>query len=104
MGNQGMHFPVSFIGVTIVLCSATTGVWSQGNSNSMAPPVLVLDLCKRDVVRYQANIEFVRKTLGEKAAAELDAKFLPKEEWDSLLMKDGYCGVSQRLRDKRLTK
>ena len=99
-----MHLPVRFIGVTVIVFGFSTGVWSQGNSNAMAAPVLALDPCKRDVLRYQANMEFVRKTLGEKAATELDARFLPKDEWDALLMKDGYCGISDRLREKRLTK
>jgi hypothetical protein len=99
-----MNLPGRRIGVIVIAFSVSTGVWSQGNSNTMPAPVLVLDPCKRDVLRHQANIDFVRKTLGDKAATELDAKFLSKDEWDALLLKDGYCGISDRLREKRLIK
>ncbi len=81
---------------------ACTQVAAQGNAPSMAPPVLVNDPCKRDVLVYQSNIELVRKTLGDKAAAEQDARFMSKAEWDATLLKEGYCGLSRRLRERKL--
>ena len=77
---------------------------AQGNSASMDAPALVVDICKRDVMKYQSNIELVRKSLGDKAAAELDAKFMDKAQWDATLLKDGYCGIARKLREQKLTK
>ncbi len=77
---------------------------AQGNSASMDAPALLVDVCKRDVMKYQSNIELVRKSLGDKAAAELDAKFMDKTQWDATLLKDGYCGIALKLREQKLTK
>lgn len=79
------------------------GAWAQGNSAAMAIPAAVVDPCKRDVLKYQANIDLVRRTLGEKAAADLDARFMGKAEWDALLLKEGYCGISRRLHASKLS-
>ena len=75
----------------------------QGNSAAMEAPVNVADPCKRDVLKYQGNIHLVRKSLGDKAAAELEARFMGRTEWDALLLKDGYCGLARKLREQKLT-
>ena len=80
------------------------GARAQGNSAAMHAPVLVVDACKRDVLRYQANVDLVRKSLGERAAAELEGRFLSREQWDSVLLSEGYCGLSRRLRERHLTR
>ena len=88
----------------MLLAVASGGVIAQGNSASMDAPVLVVDVCKRDVMKYQSNIELVRKSLGDKAAAELDAKFMDKAQWDATLLTHGYCGIARKLREQKLTK
>jgi hypothetical protein len=77
---------------------------AQGNSASMEPPVLLADACKREVMKYQGNIDLVRKSLGDKAAEELEGRFMPRPQWDALLLKEGYCGIARRLRDQKLTR
>ncbi|MCY7306833.1 MAG: hypothetical protein LH632_11930, partial [Rhodoferax sp.] len=76
-------------------------VVAQGNSATMAAPVPVVDPCKRDVLKYQANIDLVRKSLGDKAAAELEARFMGKAQWDALLLREGYCGIARLLREQK---
>lgn len=75
---------------------------AQGNSAALPNPALVADACKRDVLKYQANIELVRKTLGDDQANALAARFMRKPEWDALLLSEGYCGLAKRLREQRL--
>ena len=52
-----------------LLAMVPFGVLGQGNSAVMQAPAKVLDSCKRDVMKYQSNIDLVRKSLGDKAAA-----------------------------------
>ncbi len=88
----------------LVCALACVEAAAQGNSSAMAPPVLATDPCKRDVLSYQANIELVRKSLGDNAAAELDAKFMSKAEWDATLLNAGYCGIAKKLRERKLVR
>lgn len=85
-----------------LLAMVPFGVLGQGNSAVMQAPAKVLDSCKRDVMKYQSNIDLVRKSLGDKAAGALEAKFLSRADWDALLLKDGYCGISRKLREQKL--
>ena len=79
-------------------------VRAQGNSAALVPPLPVADACKRDVMKYQANIDLVRRSLGDKAADELEGRFMPRQQWDALLLTEGYCGIARRLREHRLTR
>ncbi len=99
-----MKNPSKRLGVLMLLAALGAGALAQGNSDALGAPVLAKDPCKRDVLQYQANIDLVRKTLGDPAAAELDAKFMPKSEWNAVLLQDGYCGIAQRLREKKLAR
>ena len=81
---------------------AAAGVCAQGNSAALPSPALAVDACKRDVLKYQAQIEFVRKSLGDKEADALAARFMTKAEWDALLLSEGYCGLAKRLRARKL--
>lgn len=92
------------LGALVLLQGLHAGALAQGNSDALGQPVFVKDPCKRDVLQYQANLGVVRNTLGEKAAAELEAKFMSKAEWNALLLQDGYCAIAQRLREKKLTR
>lgn len=92
------------LGALMLLQGMCVAAMAQGNSDALGAPALAKDPCKRDVLRYQANIDLVRKTLGDAAAVELDARFMPKPEWNALLLQSGYCGIAQRLREKGLTR
>jgi hypothetical protein len=87
----------------IVMTLLTTGIaWSQGGTAAKSVPTSDVDPCKHDVLQYQSNIELVRKSLGDKAANELAAKFMSKTEWDAMLLSDGYCGIAWQLHMKKL--
>ena len=90
--------------VAVLLPAVCSVALPQGNSNAMKSPALVQDPCKSDVLRYQADIDFVRKALGDKAAAEQEDKFMQKKQWNAVLLDEGYCGISRRLREKKLVK
>ncbi len=92
------------LSVVLLVQGLCLGALAQGNSDALGSPVLVKDPCKRDVLQYQANIELVRKTLGDQNATELEARFMSKTEWNALLLQDGYCGIAQRLRERKLTR
>jgi hypothetical protein len=92
------------LAVILLVQGVCLGALAQGNSDALGSPVLVKDPCKRDVLLYQANIELVRKTLGESQAKELESKFMSKPDWNALLLQEGYCGIARRLRDKKLTR
>jgi hypothetical protein len=81
-----------------------TATLAQGISAALPVVPAAVDPCKRDVMKYQSNIELVRKSLGENAAAQLSAKFMGRAEWDALLLKDGYCGIARKLHEQKLAK
>ncbi len=90
--------------VPLLLQGLCVGALAQGNSDALGRPVFGKDPCKRDVLQYQANIDMVRKTLGEQAATELEAKFMSRAQWNAMLLQDGYCAIAQRLREEKLTR
>lgn len=92
------------LGAIILVQCLCMGALAQGNSDALGVPELVTDPCKREVLQYQSNMALVRQTLGGPAAAELEAKFMSKPEWNALLLQDGYCGIAKRLREKKLTR
>jgi len=88
----------------VVSCLVTaTGVLAQG-SGAAAPAASApaADACRRDVLKYQSHLDFVRKSLGDQEADALAAKFMTRAEWEALLQKEGYCGLSRRLRAQKL--
>ena len=92
------------LGVILLVQGLCLGALAQGNSDALGVPELAADPCKREVLQYQSNMALVRQTLGDQAAAELEAKFMSKSEWNALLLQDGYCGIAKRLREKKLTR
>jgi len=80
---------------------ACSSALSQGNSEALGAPDLAVNPCKHDVLQYQEGIAFVKKTLGEKAASDLAAKFMSKQQWDALLLNEGYCGIARALRTRK---
>ena len=48
-------------------------------------------------------MDLVRTSLGERAASELEGRFLSREAWDAVQLSEGYCGLSRHLREHHLT-
>jgi hypothetical protein len=97
------NFARCFFVITFVGMLVTTSALAQGSNHSPGiPPAPAQDACKRDVQKYQSNIDFVRKSLGDQEADALAARFMARAEWDALMAKEGYCGLSRRLRAQKL--
>jgi hypothetical protein len=83
---------------------AGISAFAQGNSAAMPVPKLVVDPCKKDVARFQEDLRMLKASMGDEAAKAFQNQFLPKAEWDVILLNEGYCGLSKRLRDKKLVR
>lgn len=78
--------------------------WAQGNSEAMPAPKFVVDPCKKDVLKFQEDLRALKTAMGDEAAKEFQNKFMPREAWDAILLNEGYCGLSKRLREKKLVR
>jgi hypothetical protein len=86
------------------MLSIWTGAFAQSTSASAPVRGTVVDPCKKDVLHFQEDLRTVRETLGEAAAKKVQEDFLPQVQWNALLLTEGYCGISKRLREKRLVR
>lgn len=85
-------------------------LWSaaQAQTGAAAPPadatvaLSAPDACKREYVKFEEAIGFLRRTQGNEAAAALKEKLLPARLQDEILLRDGYCGLARYLREKKL--
>ena len=83
-------------------CVLTAG--AQGNSAALPAPKFVVDPCKKDVLKFQEDLRALEAAMGEVAAREFQNKFMAREAWDAVLLNEGYCGLSKRLREKKLVR
>ncbi len=88
--------------LTWALAGAAQGVWAQANPPPASPTAAAPDPCRQDVSKFEQAIGFVRQTQGTAAAGALKEKLLPAKTEADILFKDGYCGLSKYLRDKKL--
>lgn len=58
--------------------------------------------CQNDISKFEQTLMLVRQTSGEKAAGELKEKLLPATQQTEILAKEGICGLSKHLRDRKL--
>lgn len=93
-----------FLLIGLLVASSTTGAFAQSNSAALPAPTAVVDPCKKDVLHFQEDLRTVRDTLGEAAAKKVQEDFLPQAQWNALLLSEGYCGISKRLREKKLVR
>ncbi len=87
----------------LALLLATACSWALGQGNSaIGPKTEAENPCHNEVSKFEQVIGFVRQTQGNKAAAELKEKLIPAKVETDILMKDGYCGLSKYLRERKL--
>ena len=97
--SRSKVFPVILLALTLPLQAN-----AQSNTPSLEPSFQVVDPCKVSVVKFEETIAFIRNSQGVKAAAELKEKLLPAKLANDILFKDGYCGLANYLREKKLTR
>ena len=97
-----MRLPHSLHPAWLLLALGAPAAWAQGNSAALTPQLQAPDPCKQEVSKFEQTIGFIRQTQGNKAAAELKEKLLPAKVENEILFKDGYCGLAQYIRDKKL--
>lgn len=84
-----------------LILTATSPIWAQTSYNGVSKD-MAAETCKREVVRFEEAIGFVRQSQGPEAAAALKEKLLPAAVANELLMKKGYCGIARHLKEKKL--
>lgn len=77
---------------------------AQGNSPALPTPKFVVDPCKKDVLKFQEDLRALKVAMGDKAALDFQNKFMSREAWDAVLLNEGYCGLSKRLRERKLVR
>lgn len=60
--------------------------------------------CKSEVAKFEEAIGFIRQHQGVQAAGAIKEKLLPAKVEAELLQTQGYCGLAQYLRDKKLNR
>ena len=86
----------------LILFTCALQAQAQGNSAVLMSNLHTNDPCRTNVTRFEQAIGFVRQSQGNQAAAELKEKLLPARLENAILFKDGYCGLSAYLHEKRL--
>ena len=57
--------------------------------------------CKKDVVRYIETVQFLRQSAGEQVSAKVMSSYVPIEQLNQVVSRNGLCAGAQLLRDKK---
>lgn len=60
--------------------------------------------CKSEVAKFEETIGFLRQHQGNAAAAQIKEKLLPAKVEADLLATQGYCGLANYIREKKLNR
>ncbi|MDB5931522.1 MAG: hypothetical protein JWR60_3229 [Polaromonas sp.] len=60
--------------------------------------------CQGKVLEFERAIGFVRQTAGGQLTSSVKERLLPAKLEQDILMKDGYCGLADYLRSRKLIK
>ena len=98
---------IHFCLITLVLplyvaAGAATATPSSVISNAEFTPQP--NACKSEVAKFEETIGFIRQHQGIEAAAAVKEKLLPAKLEAELLATQGYCGVMNYLREKKLNR
>lgn len=94
---------LSFLPLTAAFLTAGSFARAQVANGGVATRVQQqAPACLNDISRFEQNLVLVRQSNGDKAAGELREKLLPATKEIEILTKEGYCGLSRHLRDKKL--
>ena len=58
--------------------------------------------CRETVAKFEESLSFARKSLGYEKAAAIKESLLPNKLESELFAKEGYCGVANYLKAKKL--
>lgn len=58
--------------------------------------------CRETVAKFEESLSFARKSLGYEKAAAIKESLLPNKLESELFAKEGYCGVAEYLKAKKL--
>lgn len=81
---------------------STLQVSAQSSTPALEPTFKAVDPCRASVVKFEETILFIRQSQGAQAAKDLKEKLLPAKLENDILYKDGYCGLANYLREKKL--
>jgi len=86
---------------TAALAASAAGPAAPTNAPSFTP---LPNACKSEVAKFEETIGFIRQHQGNAAAAALKEKLLPAQTEAELLATQGYCGLANYLREKKLNR
>ena len=58
--------------------------------------------CRAVVSKFEQDIGFLRRSMGNDKAAEIKEKLLPAKTEMQILSGEGYCGLARYIRDNKL--
>ena len=93
-----IHF--SLIALLPVLAVAATPHAPLTNPDVAPQP----NACKSEVAKFEETLGFIRQHQGNAAAAAMKEKLLPAKLEAELLATQGYCGLANYLREKKLNR
>lgn len=73
-----------------------------GLAETVASGMQADERCRSRVSRFEESIGLVRQTQGTQVAAELKERLLPARLEMEILFKEGYCGLAEYLRGRKL--
>lgn len=97
-----VHF--SLLGGLLALAGTAATAASPGATDNTASFTPLPNACKSEVAKFEETIGFIRQHQGNAAAAVLKEKLLPAKTEAELLATQGYCGLANYLREKKLNR
>ena len=80
---------------------------NAASANAPAAPAEFTPLpnaCKSEVAKFEETIGFLRQHQGVEAAALIKEKLIPAKVEAELLATQGYCGLANYIREKKLNR
>ena len=93
------HFPCLAIALLVTFSGVALGAPAEDAAVQKAREEAV---CKQAVTKFEHAMDFMRETQGSTWTAAFREKKLPSAVENSILKKDGYCGLAKYLKDNRL--
>lgn len=96
------HFHSLALALLAVLSGSALAAKAEDASEQVAQKAREELVCKQNVDKFEHAIDFVRETQGSTWTSAFKEKKLPAAVEKDLLKKEGYCGLSRYLKDKKL--
>jgi hypothetical protein len=93
---------VAVLGFSAWLLMGSSTSQAQTKPAVVAQAIPTPDSCRKEVLRFEETIAFVRQAQGNEAAAAVKERLLPAKVANDLLLNEGYCGLARHLKERGL--